>query len=202
MLWCLAVATGGARLWGQDVATVSGDSTVAVSGKVRKVAPDYSDLTGNASPIDLRTPDNIEYVVEYDEKGDMYMVRTRVGGRDVAVPMLLSRKEYERWQERRTIEAYRRTRNRSLRDGADSGNRVSGGGIVYHTGALDRLFGPGGLRLTARGTVQIKTGIKSMKTDNPSLSLQSRRKTYFDFDQRIQANVSARLGERLNFDLN
>ncbi|MDE5647783.1 MAG: cell surface protein SprA, partial [Muribaculaceae bacterium] len=202
MLWCLAAATGGARLWGQDVPAVAGDSAVVVSGKVRKTAPDYSDLTGNASPIDLRTPDNIEYVVEYDEKGDMYMVRTRVGGRDVAVPMLLSRKEYERWQERRTIEAYRRTRNQSLRDGADSGNRVSGGGIVYHTGALDRLFGPGGLRLTARGTVQIKTGIKSMKTDNPSLSLQSRRKTYFDFDQRIQANVSARLGERLNFDLN
>lgn len=29
-------------------------------------------------------------------------------------------------------------------------------------------------------------GIKSNKTDNPSLSLQSRRKTYFDFDQKFR----------------
>ena len=45
-------------------------------------------------------------------------------------------------------------------------------------------------------------GIKSNFTDNPALSLTSRRKTFFDFDQKIQANVQASVGDRLNFNLN
>ena len=42
-------------------------------------------------------------------------------------------------------------------------------------------------------------GIKSNFTDNPALSLTSRRKTFFDFDQKIQATVQASVGDRLGF---
>ena len=44
-------------------------------------------------------------------------------------------------------------------------------------------------------------GVKSNKTDNPSLSLDSRRKTYFDFDQKIQANITASVGDRMKFNM-
>ena len=49
--------------------------------------------------------------------------------------------------------------------------------------------------------MQISTGIKTNKTDNPALSLSARRKTYFDFDQKIQANISAGVGNRLKFNM-
>ncbi len=58
------------------------------------------------------------------------------------------------------------------------------------------------MRLTTTGSVQITTAVKSTKTDNPALSLNSRRKTFFDFDQKIQATVAASVGDRMKFNLN
>ncbi len=39
------------------------------------------------------------------------------------------------------------------------------------------------------------------RSDNPSLSVNSRRKTYFDFDQKIQATIGASVGDRLKFNM-
>ncbi len=44
-------------------------------------------------------------------------------------------------------------------------------------------------------------GVKSNKTDNPSLSLSARRKTYFDFEQKIQATIQAGVGDRMKFNM-
>ena len=44
-------------------------------------------------------------------------------------------------------------------------------------------------------------GVKSNKTDNPALSLKSRRKTFFDFDRKIQANINASVGDKLKFNM-
>ncbi len=44
-------------------------------------------------------------------------------------------------------------------------------------------------------------GIKSNKTDNPALSLRSRRKTFFNFDQKIQATIAASVGDKLKFNM-
>ena len=49
--------------------------------------------------------------------------------------------------------------------------------------------------------MQLDMGIKSNKTDNPALPLDARRKTFFDFDQKIQATIKASVGDRLNFDM-
>ncbi|MDE6782352.1 MAG: cell surface protein SprA, partial [Paramuribaculum sp.] len=50
-------------------------------------------------------------------------------------------------------------------------------------------------------SVQIDMGIKSNYTDNPALSLNSRRKTFFDFNQKIQATIAASVGDRLKFNM-
>ena len=179
------------------------DSVLSVKEPdVRHTVPSgYEELTRKSPPIDLRTPENIERIVDYDNIRQVYTIYTRLAGKDIALPLILSKDEYERWQIRKTMEAYWRTRNRALADGRGADDPLNPGGFVYRTSALDRIFGTGGLRLTTRGAVHIKTGIRSTKTDNPSLSLQSRRKTYLDFDQRIQADVTALLGERMSFNL-
>ncbi|MDE5786497.1 MAG: cell surface protein SprA, partial [Duncaniella sp.] len=71
----------------------------------------------------------------------------------------------------------------------------------FALGPLEKIFGPGGVQLKTQGSIQISTGVKSNKTDNPALSLTNRRKTYFDFDQKIQATVSASVGDRLKFNM-
>ena len=71
----------------------------------------------------------------------------------------------------------------------------------FALGPLEKIFGPGGVKLKTTGSVQISMGVKSNKTDNPALSLTARRRTYFDFDQKIQANVNASVGDRMKFGL-
>ncbi len=71
----------------------------------------------------------------------------------------------------------------------------------FDLGPLEKIFGPGGVSLKTQGSVQVSMGIKSNKTDNPSLSLSARRKTYFDFDQKIQATIAASVGNRLKFNM-
>ena len=57
------------------------------------------------------------------------------------------------------------------------------------------------MQLKTQGSVQISAGVKSNKTDNPALSLTARRKTYFDFDQKIQATINASVGDRMKFNM-
>ncbi|MDE6134777.1 MAG: cell surface protein SprA, partial [Muribaculaceae bacterium] len=71
----------------------------------------------------------------------------------------------------------------------------------FALGPLEKIFGPGGVSLRTQGTVQVAMGIKSNKTDNPALSLSARRKTYFDFDQKIQATIAAGVGDRMKFNM-
>ena len=72
----------------------------------------------------------------------------------------------------------------------------------FSLGPLEKVFGPGGVRLQTQGSIQLSAGIKSNKTDNPALSLKNRRKTYFDFDQKIQATINASVGDKLKFNMN
>ncbi|MDE5919412.1 MAG: cell surface protein SprA, partial [Duncaniella sp.] len=71
----------------------------------------------------------------------------------------------------------------------------------FGRGTLEKFFGRGGVSLKTQGSVTMSMGIKSNKTDNPALNLDSRRKTYFDFDQKIQATVQASVGDRMKFNM-
>ena len=66
---------------------------------------------------------------------------------------------------------------------------------------MEKVFGSGGVRLTTQGSIQLSMGIKSNKTDNPSLPMRSRRKTFFNFDRKIQANIAASVGDKLKFNM-
>ena len=145
--------------------------------------------------------------VEYDAASGYYVLRTKLGDKDISTPFILTPWQYSQWRERNE----RRQRFRML----DGGPGVENDSIRrrerrqfdlldmnFDLGPLDKIFGPGGVRLTTTGSVQITTAVKSTKTDNPALSLNSRRKTFFDFDQKIQATVAASVGDRMKFNLN
>ncbi|WP_304801515.1 cell surface protein SprA [Paramuribaculum intestinale] len=181
--------------------------SLAISPVSPTVPRTYDELLGAPLPADLGLPRNVVSSVEYDAESGCYVLRTRVGDKDIATPFILTSSQYARWRERNE----RRQRFRML----DGGPGVDNDSVRrrerrqfdlldmnFDLGPLDRIFGPGGVRLTTTGSVQITTAVKSTKTDNPALSLNSRRKTFFDFDQKIQATVAASVGDRMKFNLN
>ncbi len=161
----------------------------------------YDMLLGRDLPVDLDNPQNIRTEIEYDAESGYYVVRSRIGNQEVATPFMLTPEQYERWQNRKLMRSYYARRNSEHLFPSEK-TTLNTGDMNFALGRLERIFGPGGVSLRTQGNVQINAGIKSNFTDNPALSLSSRRHTYFDFDQKIQANIQASVGNRLTFNMN
>ena len=177
------------------------DSVILPSGTVSPTIPrNYEDYAGQEYAADLETPENIKTTAEYDPGLGMYVIRTKVGDREIVTPYLMTTEQYDNWQLRKSLQDYYRQRNSVAAEDKDKQpfNILD---MNFALGPLEKIFGPGGVQLRTQGSVQVAMGIKSNFTDNPALSLGSRRKTYFDFDQKVQATVNASVGNRLKFNM-
>ena len=176
------------------------DSVFLPSPVQTTIPQSYSDLISREYAADLSTPPNITLEPEYDPATGMYIMHSRVGGYDIVTPFMMSQEEYNNMLTRQEMFNYFQQRNSEIyqKPEREPFNILD---MNFSLGALDKVFGPGGVRLTTQGSIQLSLGIKSNKTDNPSLSLRSRRKTYFSFDQKIQATIGASVGDKLKFDM-
>ncbi len=150
---------------------------------------------------DLNQPSNITTEAEYDPLTQSYIVHVRLGKQDLVTPFALTRKQFEQWQTRQTLGRYWQKRNSELVRNQQTKEPFNILDMNFSLGPLEKIFGPGGVSLKTTGSVLLSMGIKSNKTDNPALNLDSRRKTYFDFDQKIQASIQASVGNRLSFNM-
>ena len=164
------------------------------------VPANYENLMEDQFAADLATPSNLRTTAEFDPETGYYVVRTKLGETDITTPFLLSEKQYNNWQLRRSLQEYYQQRNQELSENKQK-EPFNIFDMNFAYGPLEKIFGPGGVSLKTQGSVQIRMGIKSNKTDNPSLALNSRRKTFFDFEQKIQATIGASVGDRLKFNM-
>lgn len=184
-------------------ASVPGGKTDSVSIPFpvsRPIPQTYEDLMQQELAADLSTPSNISTVAEFDPQLGCYVIRTKLGDYDITTPFYLTTEQYNRWQTRKQMQQYFNLRNSEAMTKPDKEpfNILD---MNFALGPLEKIFGPGGVQLKTQGSVNISMGVKSNKTDNPALSLDSRRKTYFDFDQKIQATVAASVGDRMKFNM-
>ncbi len=181
-------------------AAAPGDSVGLPLPIAPSIPRSYEDLMRDELAYDLNTPSNITTTADYDPATGCYIVHTRLGDIDIATPFMLTVEQYNNWQFRRSMQQYYRERNTSLVTDKEK-EPFNIFDMNFALGPLEKIFGPGGVSLKTQGSVQIKMGINSNKTDNPSLSLSARRKTYFDFDQKIQATIQAGVGDRMKFNM-
>lgn len=148
----------------------------------------------------LPDPDNVRTEITYDPETRMYMVSTRVGDTMISTPLRLTPKQYERQEMSKSFRLYSAMRNSEHLYPSDN-KPVVVTDMNFASSALERIFGPGGVTLRTQGNASTTFGIKSNYSDNPALGLTSRRHTYFDFTQKIQANIQAAVGNRLKFNM-
>ena len=170
--------------------------------KVKPTLPrNYDDVQGNGEyAADLKTPSNITSEVEFDPETGCYVVHTRLGDYDIVTPYIMSADEYSNSDFRRSMMEYYRQKNSESAQNQekDPFNFLD---MQFGMGPLETVFGPGGVQLKTTGSVVINMGVKSNSTDNPSLSVSQRKKTYFDFEQKIQANITATVGDKMRFNM-
>ncbi|MDR2148123.1 MAG: cell surface protein SprA, partial [Tannerella sp.] len=193
------------------------DSVGTLLFPVKKTVSDgYYDLTPKStltlkdftqkSSLDLKDPENLIDTVEYDLKSGNYLFRSKVGDMDLVTPLQMTPEEYQKWSMEQSLYQYFQQRNQaaidsSLSAGTSGANRFNLMDMQFDIGGADRLFGPGGVRLRSSGSLNVGLGLKTSKTDNPSIPLRSRSRTFFDFQTDIQANMQAQVGTKINFRL-
>ena len=188
-------------LAGTGLSVYAQTDSVVTPLPVRPTIPrNYQDLVADELAYDLSTPSNIRTEAIFDPAIGMYVVTNKVGDLQLGTPFLLSPTEYNQWQLRLSMQQYYRERNRDEVSQKEK-QPFNVLDMNFALGPLEKIFGPGGVSLRTQGSVQVSMGIKSNKTDNPSLSLSARRKTYFDFDQKIQATIAASVGDRMKFNM-
>ncbi len=176
------------------------DSVILPSPVQTTLPQSYEDYLGREYVADLSTPSNIKTEVVYDPAAGMYVLHTKLGDRDIITPYMMTAEEYNNMLTRKEMFGYFQQRNAESFENKDK-EAFNIFDMNFALGPLEKVFGPGGVRLTTQGSIQLSMGIKSNKTDNPALSLSARRKTYFNFDQKIQATIAASVGDKLKFNM-
>ncbi|MBR1881711.1 MAG: cell surface protein SprA [Muribaculaceae bacterium] len=176
--------------------------TLNLPFNVRPTVPgNYADVQGESEySLDLKSPGNITTEAEYDYETGCYVIHTRLGDYDIVTPFILSASEYNNLAIRQSMMEYYRQKNAESAEqkANDPFNFLD---MQFGLGPLESIFGPGGVQLKTQGSVTVNMGVKSNKTDNPAMSVASRRKTYFDIDQKIHATVAASVGEKMKFNM-
>ncbi len=180
--------------------TVIPDSILMPSPVSPTMPRGYNARLDDEYAADLSDPSNIKTEAIYDPESGMYVIHTRLGDRDLVTPMIMTPDDYNDYANRQALYDYFRERN-AMRTQEAEKQPFNILDMNFALGPLEKVFGPGGVRLTTQGSIQLSMGVKSNKTDNPALSLKSRRKTYFDFDQKIQATIGASVGDKLKFNM-
>ena len=152
-------------------------------------------------PADLRTPDNIQYNVDYNDTIGGYLFGTKMGGTWISTPILMSPEEYGQWMERRQRSAYFRQQNQERYE-AKGKEKFDFSDMHFDLGPAEKIFGPGGVRIRTQGTAEIRLGATLKNIDNPSLPIRNRKTTTMDFDEKVNLNVSGKVGDKVNLGLN
>ncbi len=167
---------------------------------VKKTASDeYSELN-RVYPMDLRSPDNIKTVVEYDIISGNYIIRTMLGELEISTPLSLTPTQYQQYSLNQSMLNYWREKNE--KSGQSNEDKFSLTDMKFSLGPADKVFGPGGVQIKTQGSAELIFGFKQNFINNPVLPERARRSNIPQFDEKISMNVTGTVGDKINFGLN
>lgn len=146
-------------------------------------------------PFDLKDPSNVDYEVVYDPVTNTYKVQEKIGSQDYRPGDEQNFDDYWSNQYKNSEKDYWKQKQVE-----NSGNTSDNGlldGIAVPGAAFESIFGQNTIEIKPQGSAELIFGVTSTKTDNPIVRVESRRVTNFDFDQKIQLNVTGKIGDKL-----
>lgn len=150
-------------------------------------------------------PSNYSEEVEYDIESGQYIVTHRIGGIVSGAPMFMTAKEYEDYITKKQVADYwaqkTKSKDEAKEEGRDPGNSLIPS-IQVNSEAFNRLFGSNTIDIRPQGYAELSFGGRIQKVDNPIIPERNRSTFNFDFDQRIQMNVTGKIGEKMEIRTN
>ncbi len=168
--------------------------------KLRYPFNDQSTIPGSSgSNLYLKNPSNLQTTIDYDPVTHQYVRVYRIGKMTYRVPETMTFDEYQELDSRQMLEKYWKERAEAASIDNNKGviPKLHIGGKVFET-----IFGNNTVDIRPQGSAEITFGIVSNRRDDPMLNTRQRRQTNFDFNEKIQMNVIAKIGDKIEFKCN
>ncbi|WP_353130615.1 cell surface protein SprA, partial [Parapedobacter pyrenivorans] len=199
---CLLVLLFIATVVGNAYAQVAVDSTGRDSLKLKYPLKDlpFLNLYQKKNALDIGLPSNISREVIFDPLTRQYIVREKLGSRLYRPPQYLTIDEYQEYEGNLLKRNYwRELSDQQLTDYRQDRLIPT---IYVQSEAFEKIFGGNTIDIIPRGSADISIMAQHNKNANPMFNERQRRQWGFDFDQRIQMNLTGQIGDRLKLTTN
>ena len=151
------------------------------------------------SPLMMETPDNVHTDVEYNPETNEYEIVRKVGDTPIGTPTNMSFEEYKDYEFNQSIRKYwnQRARSETFEHNTSLVPQLHIGSDVF-----DKIFGSDVISIKPQGSAELIFGMKINRTDNPALPERLRKTSTFDFQEKIQMNVTGKIGDKLTLSAN
>jgi len=157
----------------------------------------YSDQ--DSLKLYLNKPSNIKYEVEYDPITGQYVLYEKIGNLNYRLPQSMSLEDYIDYDFDKSVREYWKSRTQL----ADEDRR---GGLLpkltIKNESFNRIFGGNTINIQPQGYVEVSFGYQVSTTDNPAIPERLQKVPTFDFDEKIQMNVTGQIGTKMNMRVN
>lgn len=194
LIFCLALPS---QVWAQDVPVMDTTGTLPYPFKDQ---PAFGYPKQDSGKLYLSKPSNIKYEVEYDPVLGQYVLYEKVGKLNYRLPQSMSLDDYLEYDFEQSVKNYWRTRAQL----EDMDNRQGGllPKLTIGSEAFNRIFGGNTINIQPQGYVEVSFGYQVNKTENPAIPERLRKVPTFDFDEKIQMNVTGQIGTKMNMRVN
>lgn len=148
----------------------------------------------------LLSPSNVKRTVEFDPLTRRYIIKDQVGDQLYRPPQYLTIEEYERYEN----EQIKLQNWRALSDTTTAKMKQEGfiPSIQMNSRSFEKIFGGSTIDIRPQGSADLTLSGRINKNENPLFNERQRKQGSFDFDQRIQMNVTGQIGSLLKISTN
>ena len=161
--------------------------------------PAFGDVSQDSSKLFLNKPSNIKYEVVYDPITGQYVFYEKVGTLNYRLPQSMSLDDYLDYDFSKSIDDYWKQRTK-IQDMESKGSLIPKLTIGGET--FNRIFGGNTVNINPQGYVEVSFGYQMNATENPAIPERLRKVPTFDFDEKIQMNVTGQIGTKMNMRVN
>ncbi len=158
--------------------------------------------------IGAKDPKNFTTEVQYNPQTNDYLILKKIG--DIVVDrQYMTFEEYQNYQMEQLMQNYweKKAKTAALNQSSGgSGNLIDNiPGLNKLNNALGSFLGNDGkplIEINPSGSAELTFAIVNNKREDPAIDVNKRSVTNFDFDENIQINLNAKIGDLLDFDIN
>jgi cell surface protein SprA len=180
-------------------------SLIAVADSNEPDSLRYPFKQGESGGVFGSNPSNYKEDVVFDAATGNYFVYQRYGRFASKSPIVMTADEYRDYIARKQALEYWDQKTQSdaaaQAEGRDPGSSLIPQ-IQVNSELFNRVFGSNIIDIRPQGFAELTFGGRFQKIDNPIIPERNRNVFTFNFDQRIQMNVTGSIGEKMKVNVN